>query len=162
MVLLAEFGLAGLQPGRLWWKRSDTTGGPRTCLRPATLGQVAPATRRRTIVAASKVEGCSHPLQLAGPVTAGYLDVAEAVQVDRVEPAKARRPRPLRRGGRGRLRFERVYQLDERRDGSFRMFAEVPSGRRIWVIWRYDREDQQVPDVFGEVDGASVFVITAY
>lgn len=43
--------------------------------------------------------------------------------------------------------FERVYQLDERRDGSFRMFAEVPSGRRIWVIWRYDREDEQVPDV---------------
>ena len=58
--------------------------------------------------------------------------------------------------------FDRVYQLDERRDGSFRMFAEVPSGRRIWVIWRYDREDEQVPDVFGEVDEASVFVITAY
>jgi len=32
----------------------------------------------------------------------------------------------------------------------------------IWVIWRYDREDEQVPDVFGEVDEASVFVITAY
>ena len=58
--------------------------------------------------------------------------------------------------------FDRVYQLDERRDGSFRMFAEVPSGRRFWVIWRYDREDEQVPDVFGEVDEASVFVITAY
>ncbi|MGO8899553.1 MAG: hypothetical protein ACLQU5_14585 [Isosphaeraceae bacterium] len=42
------------------------------------------------------------------------------------------------------------------------MLAEVPSGRRIWVIWRYDREDEQVPDVFGEVDEASVFVITAY
>ena len=80
--------------------------------------------------------------------------------MDRVEPAKDCRPRPLRRGGRGR--FDQVYQLDERRDGSFRMFAEVPSGRRIWVIWRYDREDEQVPDVFGEVDEASVFVITAY
>jgi hypothetical protein len=42
------------------------------------------------------------------------------------------------------------------------MLAEVPSGRRIWVIWRYDREDEQVPDVFGEVDEASVCVITAY
>jgi len=42
------------------------------------------------------------------------------------------------------------------------MFAEVPSGRRIWVIWRYDREDEQVSDVFGEVDEAPVFVITAY
>jgi hypothetical protein len=58
--------------------------------------------------------------------------------------------------------FDRVYQLDERREGSFRMFAEVPSGRRIWVIWRYDREDQQVPDVFGEVEEAPIFVITAY
>ncbi len=82
--------------------------------------------------------------------------------MDRVESAKDCRPQPLRRGGRGPLRFERVYQLDGRRDGSFRMFAEVPSGRRIWVIWRYDREDEQVPDVFGEVDEASVFVITAY
>ncbi|MGO8901854.1 MAG: hypothetical protein ACLQU5_26370 [Isosphaeraceae bacterium] len=71
-------------------------------------------------------------------------------------------PRHLRRGGRGRLRFDRVQQLDERRDGSFRMLAEVPSGRRIWVIWRYDRDDEQVPDVFGEVDEVSVFVITAY
>jgi len=58
--------------------------------------------------------------------------------------------------------FERVYQLEDRRDGSFRMFAEVPSGRRIWVIWRYDQEDEQVPDVFGEVEESPIFVITAY
>ena len=58
--------------------------------------------------------------------------------------------------------FDRVYQLDERRDGSFRILTEVPSGRRIWVIRRYDRDDEQVPDVFGEVDEVSVFVITAY
>ena len=58
--------------------------------------------------------------------------------------------------------FDRIVRLDERRDGSFRMLAEVPSGRRIWVIWRYDREDEQVPDVFGEVEEAPVFVITAY
>jgi hypothetical protein len=32
--------------------------------------------------------------------------------------------------------FERVYSLEERRDGSFQMFAVTPSGRRIWVIWR--------------------------
>jgi hypothetical protein len=58
--------------------------------------------------------------------------------------------------------FDRVYQLDERRDGSFRMFAEVPSGRQIWVIWRYDPEDQQIPDVFGQVDETPIFVVTAY
>jgi len=58
--------------------------------------------------------------------------------------------------------FDRVYQFDERRDGSFRMLAEVPSGRRTWVIWRYDREDEQVPDVFEEVEESPIFVITAY
>src|SRR5208337_860487 len=43
-----------------------------------------------------------------------------------------------------------------------RLFAEVPSGRRIWVIWRFDRDDEQVPDVFGEVEESPIFVITAY
>ena len=33
------------------------------------------------------------------------------------------------------------------------MFAETPSGRRIWVIWRYDQEDDEMPDVFGERTG---------
>jgi hypothetical protein len=45
------------------------------------------------------------------------------------------------------------------------MFAETPSGRRIWVIWRYDREDAEIPDVFGEpgeLGEAPIFVITAY
>ena len=58
--------------------------------------------------------------------------------------------------------FNRVYQLDERKDGSFQMIAEVPSGRRIWVIWRYDREDEPIPDVFGESEDSPIFVITAY
>lgn len=58
--------------------------------------------------------------------------------------------------------FERVYQLDERKDGSYRMYAEVPSGRQIWVIWRYDQHDDQIPDVFGQFDDPPVFVITAY
>lgn len=58
--------------------------------------------------------------------------------------------------------FERVFQVTERKDGSFQMFAETPSGRRIWVIWRYDREDDEVPDVFGELSDPPVFVITAY
>jgi hypothetical protein len=31
--------------------------------------------------------------------------------------------------------FDRVFSLRERTDGSFEMFAEIPSGRRIWVIW---------------------------
>ena len=58
--------------------------------------------------------------------------------------------------------FDRIISLDERGDGSFRMLAEVPSGRRIWVIWRYDREPDEIPDVFGEVEEAPVFVVTAY
>ena len=39
---------------------------------------------------------------------------------------------------------------------------EVPSGRKIWVIWRYDREDDEIPDVFGELADPAIFVITAY
>jgi len=58
--------------------------------------------------------------------------------------------------------FDRIVRLDERRDGSFRMLAEVPSGRRIWVVWRYDRDPDEVPDVFGEVEDAPIFVVTAY
>lgn len=58
--------------------------------------------------------------------------------------------------------FDRVFSLQERKDGSFQMFATTPSGRRIWVIWRYDREDDEVPDVFGELDEVPIFVITAY
>jgi hypothetical protein len=57
--------------------------------------------------------------------------------------------------------FDRVIQLDGRSDGSFQMLAEVPSGRRIWVIWRYDRE-HEIPDVFGEIEDAPIFVVTAY
>lgn len=58
--------------------------------------------------------------------------------------------------------FDRVFQLEERKDGSFQMFAETPSGRRIWVIWRYDREAEEIPDVFGELSELPIFVITAY
>jgi hypothetical protein len=36
--------------------------------------------------------------------------------------------------------FEKVFSFEERMDGSFQMYAATPSGRRIWVIWRYDRE----------------------
>ena len=58
--------------------------------------------------------------------------------------------------------FDRVFSLQERKDGSFQMFAEAPSGRRIWVIWRYDREDDEIPDVFGDLGEIPIFVITAY
>lgn len=58
--------------------------------------------------------------------------------------------------------FDRVFSLTERDDGSFRMYAEVPSGRRIWVVWRYDRDPDDVPDVFGDEPDAPIFVITAY
>lgn len=30
--------------------------------------------------------------------------------------------------------FDRILTLQDRPDGSFRMLAGVPSGRRIWVI----------------------------
>ncbi len=42
------------------------------------------------------------------------------------------------------------------------MYAETPSGRRIWVIRRFDREDDEIPNIFGEMDDAAIFVITAY
>ena len=58
--------------------------------------------------------------------------------------------------------FDRVLLLDERKDDSFQMYAEVPSGRRIWVIWRYDRENDETPDVFGELAEPAIFVVTAY
>jgi hypothetical protein len=58
--------------------------------------------------------------------------------------------------------FERVVGFRERQDGSFQMFAVVPSGRRIWVIWRYDRENDEIPDVFSELGETAIFVITAY
>ncbi len=57
--------------------------------------------------------------------------------------------------------FDRVFMLEERRDGSFEMFAEVPSGRRIWVIWRYDREDDHL-DLLDDLSEQVIFVITAY
>lgn len=58
--------------------------------------------------------------------------------------------------------FDRVFVLRGRKDGSHEMFAATPSGRRIWVIWRYDREENDLPDVFGELSEAPIFVITAY
>jgi hypothetical protein len=58
--------------------------------------------------------------------------------------------------------FDRVLHLEERRDGSFAMYAETPSGRRILVIWRYDTEPDDIPDVFGDLPDAPIFVITAY
>ena len=58
--------------------------------------------------------------------------------------------------------FDRVYSLQERRDGSFQMAAETPSGRRIWVIWRYDREQGDQFDVIDDLVPQLIFVITAY
>lgn len=58
--------------------------------------------------------------------------------------------------------FDRVFSLEKRKDGSFQMFAEVPSGRRIWVIWRYDREEDEIPDILNELSDVPIFVITAY
>ena len=58
--------------------------------------------------------------------------------------------------------FDCVLSLQERKDASYQMFAAMPSGRRIWVIWRYDREDDEIPDVFDELSEVPIFVITAY
>jgi hypothetical protein len=58
--------------------------------------------------------------------------------------------------------FDRAFSLEQRKDGSYQMFAETPAGRRIWVIWHYDREDDPIPDVFGELGELPIFVITAY
>ncbi|MEX0711326.1 MAG: hypothetical protein WD278_03185 [Pirellulales bacterium] len=58
--------------------------------------------------------------------------------------------------------FDQVFSIEERKDGCYQMFAQTPSGRRIWVIWRHDREDDALPDVFGELGEAPIFVITAY
>jgi hypothetical protein len=57
--------------------------------------------------------------------------------------------------------FDRVLVLRERRDGSFEMYAATLAGRRIWIIWRYDREDD-VPDILDDIEDAPIFVITAY
>jgi hypothetical protein len=58
--------------------------------------------------------------------------------------------------------FDRVFDLRHRRDGSFEMFAATPSGRRIWVVWRYDREDNEISDVLDDLSESPIFVITAY
>ena len=58
--------------------------------------------------------------------------------------------------------FDRALRIEERDDGSFRMLAKTPSGRGIVVIWRYDREDDEIPDIFGQLNEPSIFVITAY
>ena len=58
--------------------------------------------------------------------------------------------------------FDHVFTLEQRKVGSYQMFAETPAGRRIWVIWRYGREDDAIPDVFGELGELPIFVITAY
>lgn len=58
--------------------------------------------------------------------------------------------------------FDSVFSIRERDDGSFEMFAATPPGRRIWVIWRYDREDDELPDFFGDLGEVPIFVITAY
>jgi hypothetical protein len=48
--------------------------------------------------------------------------------------------------------FDRVLALRERRDGSFEMYAATLAGRRIWIIWRYDREEDDVPDILDHMD----------
>jgi hypothetical protein len=58
--------------------------------------------------------------------------------------------------------FKCILHLKERKDGTFQMDAETPAGRAIRVIWRYDRHTEEIPDAFGEVEDAPVFVITAY
>jgi hypothetical protein len=58
--------------------------------------------------------------------------------------------------------FNHIHDFCKRDDESAEMYAETPSGRRIWIAWRYDREDDEVPDIFGERLEPAFFVITAY
>lgn len=58
--------------------------------------------------------------------------------------------------------FDPVLSLRKRQDGTYQMYAETPAGRRIWVIWRYDREDGDIADIFGDLVKVPIFVITAY
>ena len=58
--------------------------------------------------------------------------------------------------------FDHVFDLRQRKDESFQMFAATPAGRRVWVIWRYDREDDEISDIFGDLGETPIFVITAY
>ena len=43
--------------------------------------------------------------------------------------------------------FDRVYQLEERPDGSYEMLAETPAGQRIRIVWSYDRDDERKPQI---------------
>ena len=58
--------------------------------------------------------------------------------------------------------FERVFSIRERKDGTFEMYAAIPSGRRIQVIWRYDREEDEFTDILSNLNDVPIFVITAY
>jgi hypothetical protein len=58
--------------------------------------------------------------------------------------------------------FDRTESLEERSDGSFEMMACTPAGRRIRVVWRFDRDLDEIPDILGDVPAPPVFVITAY
>lgn len=57
--------------------------------------------------------------------------------------------------------FDQVLTLRKRRDDSYEMYAQTPGGRRIWIIWRYDREDD-ASDILDDLDDPVIFVITAY
>lgn len=52
--------------------------------------------------------------------------------------------------------------IQKRRLGRYSVLGLQVLGRRIWVIWRYDQDHDEVPDVFGDVEDAPIFVITAY
>src|SRR5207248_1211723 len=54
--------------------------------------------------------------------------------------------------------FDRIVRLDERGDGSFRMLAEVPSGRRVWGSGGTTATRTKFPTCSGEVEGAPIFV----
>lgn len=58
--------------------------------------------------------------------------------------------------------FDDIVDIEERRDGSCRMYARLPNGRQVCVIWRYDRRHDPVPDILGDIEEPPIFVITAY
>ena len=58
--------------------------------------------------------------------------------------------------------FQLAFDTRARRDGSFETYGKTPSGRHVTIIWRYDLEDDEVPDIFGDPPEPATFVITAY
>ncbi len=55
--------------------------------------------------------------------------------------------------------FDRVLYHRKRADESFETFGLTTAGLECWVIWRWDED---ATDIFADMEGPVIFVITAY